>query len=181
MTRILFYIYALKSILLIDNIAIWRIIMLMKTRFKDLKQRQLDAGLAHWRSAALPSRPPSGWIKAIREALGMSSAHLAKRLNLVPSTVLRLETSEADDTITLASLRRVAEALNCELQYALVPKQSIAQTIETQANKIARERMAALTHTMALEAQATSKETVETQVQEMAESLLKGSKRELWR
>ena len=153
----------------------------MKTRFKDLKQRQLDAGLTHWRSAELPARPPSGWIKAIREALGMPAAHLAKRLGLVPSTVLRLETSEADDTITLASLRRTAEALDCELQYALVPRQSIAQIIETQANKVARERMAALAHTMALEAQATSKEAVDTQVQEMAESILKGSRRELWR
>lgn len=153
----------------------------MKSRFKDLKQRQLDAGLTRWRSAELPARPPSGWIKAIREALGMPAAHLAKRLGLVPSTVLRLETSEADDTISLGSLRRAAEALDCELQYALVPRQSIAQTMESQANKVARERMAAVVHTMALEAQATSNETVDTQVKELAESLLKGSRRELWR
>lgn len=153
----------------------------MKSRFKDLKQRQLDAGLTRWRSAELPARPPSGWIKAIREALGMPAAHLAKRLGLVPSTVLRLETSETDDTISLGSLRRAAEALDCELQYALVPRQSIAQTMETQANKVARERMAAVAHTMALEAQATSNETVDTQMKELAESLLKGSRRELWR
>ncbi len=153
----------------------------MKSRFKDLKQRQLDAGLVRWRSAELPARPPSGWIKAIREALGMPAAHLAKRLGLVPSTVLRLETSEADDTISLGSLRRAAEALDCELQYTLVPRQSIAQTMESQANKVARERMAAVVHTMALEAQATSSETVDTQVKELAESLLKGSRRELWR
>lgn len=153
----------------------------MKSRFNDLKQRQLDAGLTRWRSAELPARPPSGWIKAIREALGMPAAHLARRLGLVPSTVLRLETSEADDTITLGSLRRAAEALDCELQYALVPKQSIAQTMEAQANKVARERVAAIAHTMALEAQATSDEAVESQVKEMAEGLLKGSRRELWR
>ncbi len=153
----------------------------MKSRFKDLEQRQLDARLSRWRSAELPARPPSGWIKAIREALGMPAAHLAKMLGLVPSTVLRLETSEVDDTITLGSLRRAAEALDCELQYALVPRQSIAQTMESQANKVARERMAAIVHTMALESQATSNETVDTQVKELAESLLKGSKRELWR
>lgn len=153
----------------------------MKSRFKDLKQRQLDAGLTRWRSAELPARPPSGWIKAIREALGMPAAHLAKRLGLVPSTVLRLETSETDDTISLGSLRRAAEALDCELQYALVPRQSIAQTMESQANKVARDRMAAVVHTMALEAQATSNETVDTQAKELAESLLKGSRRELWR
>jgi len=153
----------------------------MKSRFKDLKQRQLDAGLARWRSVELPMRPPSGWIKAIREALGMPAAHLAKRLGLVPSTVLRLETSEADDTITLSSLRRVAEALGCELQYALVPKQTLAQTIEAQANKVARERMATVAHSMALEAQASSDDAVNTQVEEIAESLLRGSRRELWR
>ena len=153
----------------------------MKSRFKDLKQRQLDAGLTRWRSAELPARPPSGWIKAIREALGMPAAHLAKRLGLVPSTVLRLETSEADDTITVNSLRRVAEALGCELQYALVPKQTLAQTMEAQANKIARERMATVAHSMALEAQATSNDAADTQVEEIAESLLRGSRRELWR
>ncbi len=153
----------------------------MKTRFKDLKQRQLDAGLTRWRAAALPARPPSGWIKAIREALGMSAAYLAKRLGVVQSSVHRLEMSEAEDTITLGSLRRAAEALGCELQYALVPKQTIAQTLEDRANKVARERMAAVVHTMALEAQATSAESVETQIKEIAGSLLQGSKRELWR
>ena len=153
----------------------------MKSRFKDLKQRQLDAGLTRWRSVELPTRPPSGWIKAIREALGMPAAHLAKRLGLVPSTVLRLETSETDDTITLSSLRRVAEALGCELQYALVPKQTLAQTMEAQANKVARERMATVAHSMALEAQASSEDAVNSQVEEIAESLLRGSRRELWR
>lgn len=111
----------------------------------------------------------------------MPAAHLAKRLGLVPSTVLRLETSETDDTITLSSLRRVAEALGCELQYALVPKQTLAQTMEAQANKVARERMATVAHSMALEAQASSEDAVNSQVEEIAESLLRGSRRELWR
>lgn len=152
----------------------------MKSRFNILKQRQLETGLALWRSAGLPGRPPSGWIKAVREALGMSAAYLAKRLGVVPSTVLRLETSEADDTITLGSLRRVAEALDCELQYALVPKQTIAKTLESQAVKVARERMATVAHTMALEAQATTPEAIDAQVREMADGLLKGSRRALW-
>src|SRR5271169_1478480 len=124
----------------------------MKSRFKDLKQRQLDAGLTCWRNAELPARPPSGWIKAIREALGMPAVYLAKRLGIVQSSVHRLEKSEADDTISLGSLRRAAEALGCELHYALVPKKSLGQTLEAQAEKVARERMVAVAHTMALEA-----------------------------
>ena len=83
----------------------------MKTNFSELKLRQLDAALDRWRSADLPPRPPSGWIKAIREGLGMTATHLAGRLGVTTSTVTRLETSEADDTISLGTLRRAAEAL----------------------------------------------------------------------
>src|SRR3989338_2093177 len=153
----------------------------MKTNFSELKLRQLDAALDCWRSADLPPRPPSGWIKAIREGLGMAATHLAARLGVTTSTVTRLETSEADDTISLATLRRAAEALGCELHYALVPKRSLADTLENRAIALARQQMAAVSHTMALEAQATSRETVEAQTRALAENLLKGSRRALWR
>ena len=153
----------------------------MKSNFSELKLRQLDLALNRWRNADLPSRPPSGWIKAIREALGMPSTHLARRLGVTVPTATRLEASEAEDRITLATLRRAAEALGCELQYALVPKQTLASTLETRANAQAHQRMAAISHTMALEGQSTSKKTLEAQTRTLAESLLKGSRRALWR
>lgn len=111
----------------------------------------------------------------------MPATYLAKRLGIVQSSVHRLEISEAEETITLGSLRRVAEALGCELQYALVPRKTIAKTLDEQAKKVARERMAAVAHSMALEAQSTSAEAAETQMKEMAASLSQGSRRELWR
>jgi predicted DNA-binding mobile mystery protein A len=153
----------------------------MASNFTELKLRQLDATLNRWRAADLPPRPPAGWLKAIREALGMTATHQAKALGVTTSTVTRLETSEADDTISLATLRRAAEALGCELQYALVPKQSLADTLEARATALARQQMAAISHSMALEAQATSPETVEVQTRALAESILKGSRRALWR
>lgn len=153
----------------------------MKPNFSDLKLQQLDAALARWRSADLPTRPPSGWLKAIREALGMPATQLAKRLDVVASTVTRLEASEADDTISLTTLRRAAEALGCELRYALVPKQSLAGMLESRAAALARQRMAAVSHSMALEAQATSKNTAAKQTRSLAANLLQGSRRELWR
>ena len=149
--------------------------------FADLKLRQLDATLTRWRSADLPPRPPSGWVKAIRESLGMAATHLAARLGVTTSTVTRLETSEADDTISLATLRRAAAALGCELHYALVPKQGLADTLEKRAMTLARQQMAAVSHTMALEAQSTSREAVEVQTRALAEELLKGSRRALWK
>lgn len=153
----------------------------MKSDFSELKLRQLDTALHHWRSANLPPRPPSGWIKAIREGLGMAAAHLASRLGVTTSTVIRLETSEADDAISLATLRRAAEALGCELQYALVPKQGLRNTLENRAMALARQQMATVSHTMALEAQSTSREAVEVQTRALAEELLKGSRRALWK
>ncbi len=153
----------------------------MKSNFTDLKLRQLDANLSRWRRADLPQRPPSGWIKAVREGLGIAATHLAARLGVTTSTVTRLETSEAEDTISLATLRRAAEALGCELHYALVPKQSLADTLENRALALARQQMAAVSHTMALEAQTTSRETVEAQTRALAENLLKGSRRALWK
>ena len=153
----------------------------MKSNFSELQLRQLDASLNRWRSADLPPRPPSGWVKAIRESLGMAAAHLAARLDVTTSTVTRLETSEADDTISLGTLRRAAEALGCELRYALIPKQSLADTLESRAMSLARQQMAAVSHTMALEAQSTSRETVELQTRALAEELLTGSRRALWR
>jgi predicted DNA-binding mobile mystery protein A len=153
----------------------------MKSSFTELKLRHLDESLHRWRSAQLPPRPPSGWIAAIREGLGMAKSHLAARLDVTPSTVIRLENSEADDTISLATLRRAAEALGCELQYALVPKQSLASTLENRAMAVARQQMAAVDHSMTLEAQATSREALEAQTRALAQNLLSGSRRALWR
>ena len=153
----------------------------MASNFTELKLRQLDATLSRWRAADLPSRPPSGWLKVIREALGMTATRQAKTLGVTTSTVTRLETSEADETISLATLRRAAEALGCELQYALVPKQSLADTLEARATALACQQIAAISHSMALEAQATSRQIVEAQTLALADSLLKGSRRALWR
>jgi predicted DNA-binding mobile mystery protein A len=153
----------------------------MNEIFRDLKLRQVDKLLTSWRSAALPARPPAGWIKTIREALGMSSAYLAKKLGIVPSSLLRLEESEKDNTITLQSLQRVAEILGCDLQYALVPKQTITEVLNQRANTIAYQRMESVAHTMSLEAQSTSAEITESQTKQLVKELLSGSRRELWR
>ena len=88
---------------------------------KELRLAQMDAMLQDAASHSLPQRPQAGWLRAIREALGMTSAALAARLEITASGVRKLEQAEATDAITLGTLRRVAEARDCELQYTLVP------------------------------------------------------------
>ena len=153
----------------------------MKSNFPKLRLRQLDAALARWRHADLPPCPPSGWIRAIRDGLGMSATYLAGRLGVATSTVTRLEQSEAEETISLATLRRAADALGCELRYALVPRQSLEATLEARATALALEQMAAINHTMALEAQATSPAAREEQTRALVEALRAGSSRALWK
>src|ERR1700720_1375648 len=108
--------------------------------------------------------PVRGWIKAIREALGMSTAQLAKRLRIKQPSIIALEQSEAKGTIELATLRRVAEALDCTLVYALVPKKPLEAMVREQAHKVARRRLQSVEHSMALERQAVSPKGFEKRV-----------------
>ena len=97
--------------------------------------------------------PPRGWIKAIRSALGMTTAQLASRLGVKQPSVVALEQSEARGSIELATLRRVAEALDCTLVYALVPKRPLESTVRARARAFVRWRLAPVEHSMLLENQ----------------------------
>jgi predicted DNA-binding mobile mystery protein A len=101
------------------------------------------------------NRPPTGWISAIRTALGMPKSYLAKKLKINPSTLARLEDSEKNYSITLSSLQRIANELDCQLFYALVPNESLQQTLINRANKIISEDRSKVAHTMNLEGQGT--------------------------
>lgn len=125
------------------------------------------------------ARPSGGWIRAVREALGMSVTDLATRMNVVPSTVHRIETSEREDHIQLATLRRAAEALNCDLVYALVPRQKLEDTVDARARELALLELAELGHTMGLEAQGLGAEEMQERLPALAEDLK--SRPGLWR
>ncbi len=92
----------------------------------------------------LPARPARGWIRAIRDALGMTSRQLATRLDVSQSAVAQLERSEVAGSIRLDSLRRAADALGCDLVYALVPRTTLEQTVADRAASVARAEIGAL-------------------------------------
>lgn len=152
----------------------------MSPNFRQLRLRQLDAALTLWREAALPPNPATGWVRAIRDALGMSSAALAHRLQVTDSAVRKLEQAEATDAITLGSLRRAAAALDCELQYALVPRQKLETTLQARALKVAQERVGTVAHSMALEDQAVDSSLTRSHIEELTKTLLAKRTRDLW-
>jgi predicted DNA-binding mobile mystery protein A len=121
--------------------------------------------------------PVYGWIKAIREALGMSSAQLAKRLKVKQPTLSAIEQSELKGTIQLATLRRVAEALDCALVCALVPNKPLDEMVKGQARKVARRRLRGIEHSMLLERQEVPRESFEDRIDVLAAEI---SPRSLW-
>lgn len=128
----------------------------------NLDQRFKEFGAA--RRYAVPVR---GWTKAVREALGMTTAQLAKRLGIKQPSVVALEQSEAKGTIELATLRRVAEALNCMLVYAFVPNQPLAMMVRERARLFARLRRDPVEHSMLLEDQAVTGKDAEKRLDEI--------------
>jgi predicted DNA-binding mobile mystery protein A len=148
--------------------------------FTKLQLRQLDTALEVWRTAALAPRPRQGWIRALRMALGMSARALGARIGVTEAAIRSFEAAEASDAITLGSLRKLAEALDCELQYALVPRTSLAGNLQARAVFRASELLAPVSHSMALEAQKVDSREHAAQVETLAEELLNGDRRKLW-
>ena len=144
-------------------------------------RRQLDKRLNSLRNQDGLARPPRGWIKAIREALGMTTAQLGKRLGVSQPRAVAIEKAEATNAITLETLERAARALDCELVYALVPRKPLEALAEERATKVARKRMQSTRHTMALEAQSVDASAEEEQIKALARKLLEGSGSALWK
>ena len=115
----------------------------------------LDSHFDDWQPLRELARPPRGWIRAVREALGMSAAALAGRLGITAGAVIRLEQSEAADRARLETLRRAADALGCDLVYLLVPRRPLSAVVRDRARELANAQIAAVEQTMRLEDQAT--------------------------
>ena len=135
-------------------------------------RRHLDARLNRDASVASLQRPPKGWVKAIREALGMTTAHLAQRMGIAQSSVVTLEQSEALGRIRLDTLQRAASALDCRLVYALVPNQPLETLVQSRRRELAERQLAAVEQSMSLENQSvTDKEARERQLQSASERI----------
>lgn len=142
-----------------------------------LRLTQVDRAVKH---ASAPPRPSSGWIQAIRTALGMTTRQLAARLGVSQSTLAALEKSEANDKITLQSLRKVADALDCDLQYTLVPRSPLKKRVEERAEFVAHNRVERIWHSMRLEEQAPTAKVDKKEISRIQKSLLDTNWKQLW-
>ena len=152
----------------------------MARDYSELKLKQVEELLRPLRPLVRAQVPRGGWVRAIREALGMSAAQLATRINVTRQTVRDLEQSEASGKITLVSLNKLAAALGCRAIYALVPERPLDEMQRERARKIAESLVRPVSHSMKLEAQSVSKREEERQKDQIVRRLLEGDPRKLW-
>ncbi len=139
----------------------------------------LDRRLSQLKPEDRFKAPPRGWSKAIRTAIGMTGVQFAARLGVAPQTADALERSETNGTIQLATLRRAADALDCVLVYAFVPKTSLEEAVNDRARKLALKHLAEVSHSMKLEGQNTGDDDLEERIQDYIRNHL--AERDLWR
>lgn len=150
-------------------------------QMQRMARRQLDQRTNQVRaiSADVFARPQAGWVRAVRDALGMSTRDLAARLGVTSMAISKLEASERAGAIGLDTLSRAADALGCDVVYALVPRVPLEEQVRRQAEAVARAEFKPVSTTMALEDQSVDPQAAASLVEDRIAELI--DSRGLWR
>ncbi len=152
----------------------------MRAQDRAAARRQLDKRLTILQNPEALTPPPRGWVKAIRDALGMTAEQLGARLGVSQVRALALEKAEASGSVTLDSLERAARALDCRLVYALVPRKPLEELVEERAAERARKQLQTTRHSMALEAQPVDAAEEDAQLIRLTQELMNTAGSALW-
>jgi predicted DNA-binding mobile mystery protein A len=151
----------------------------MKTNCRLIRQ-QLDSTLKKFQPLRAASIPAKGWIRAIRDALGMTCQQLGHRLGLSKQRAAFIEKQELDGTATLKTMRRIAEALDCVFVYGFVPRTSLEKTVLSQAESVAARQLGRAAHTMSLEDQSLGDWENQESLIKLAQKLVDTPPKNLW-
>ena len=142
--------------------------------------QQIDKKLTPLKEFASLAAPDQGWIKTIREALGLSARQLGKRAGLDQSRISRLETAEKEGNLKLSSLQKIAQGMNMKFVYGFVPDDSLESMVRARAKQIALDRLKRLNNTMRLEQQALPEEEEKKVLEDMIEKILIEWPKDFW-
>lgn len=145
---------------------------------KKMVQRQIARKIAEVQALRPHLKGVPSWVQYIRKALGMSPKQLAERMSIAESSLYQLERQESLDKASIQSLKKAAEAMGCELVYAIVPKTSVEDLVNTQARRKAAKILSESNLQMEYEDQAVHAEESQKQFEELCEKI-KNSKK-LW-
>lgn len=148
---------------------------------KTLQFQQLSNKMLTFASLQKVAAPPTGWLKAVRLALGMSSQQVANKLSVTRQGVQDMERREKDGSITIKALREVANALDMQLVYGFVPKDgSLDALVDRKARELAKQIVLRTSNTMKLEDQENSQERIEKAIEERATAIKSEMPKALW-
>ena len=147
---------------------------------KRLIREQLDASLKRLSPLRSLNSPSRGWIKAIRSALGMTARQLAERLGIAQQAVNRIERDELSGSVTIKTMQRVAEALDCDFICGFIPRTTLEDTVRLQAEKKAAKRLDLVSHTMKLEDQGLHSQENNKILSDMVAELVEKASSNLW-
>lgn len=148
---------------------------------KKLQREHLSEKMAAFSKLQHIAMPPTGWIRAIRTALGMSMQQLGNRMSLVKQSIQDIERREKDGSITLKALRETANALDMQLIYGFVPKDgTLDKLIERKAREMATEIVLRTSNSMKLEDQENSKQRIEKAIKERTNEIASQMPKALW-
>lgn len=146
---------------------------------KALARKHLERRISPLREIDL-TRPPRGWIRALRDSLGMTAAQLGDRIGVSQPRIAMLEKAEVSGNVTLASLRQAAEGLGCTFVYALVPNAPLDEILRERARRAAELQLARTHHTMKLENQELEPDELRAERERLVEDMLRGDLSRLW-
>ena len=145
-----------------------------------LIRQQLDGTLNKFQPLRAAPIPARGWIRAIRDALGMNGRQLGHRLGLSKQRASFIEKQELDGTATLNTMRRIAEALDCDFVYCFVPRTSLEETVLSRAESVAARQLGRAAHTMSLEGQSLGDTENQESLINLTRKLADESPKSLW-
>jgi predicted DNA-binding mobile mystery protein A len=148
---------------------------------KSLQIQQLNSKMLAYASLQKVAPPPTGWIKAIRNAIGMSMLQLGNRLSITKQSVQDIERREKNGSVTIKALREAARALDMQLVYGFVPNDgSLELLIERKAKELATQIVMRTNNTMKLEDQENTKQRIEKAIQERTTIIKTEMPKTLW-
>jgi predicted DNA-binding mobile mystery protein A len=147
---------------------------------KTLARNQLDKRFLQLAELKMIQRPMRGWVRAIRDALNIGGAQLSKRLSMSQQGVAELEKSEVAGSVSIKTMQKAAEALDCVFVYAVVPRESLSATVERRARKVVEKQQAYTSHSMMLEDQVSSEEERQAAFDDAVAELVRTSPKTLW-
>ena len=93
----------------------------MRKVMREWARVELERKVRGFRRTRMHSRPPEGWLRAMRLAVGIPAEEIARHMGFTAKMVFQMERAEQRRSILLERLERMARAVGCDLVYGLVP------------------------------------------------------------